>query len=186
MSILLKVYNWIKVHLLKIDPRSQLEIAIDNGLKIGKNCAIMGEVILDPGHCWLIEIGDNVTIAPRAHILAHDASTKRELGYTKIGLVKIGNNVFIGAGSIILPNTHIGNNVVIGAGSVVPKDIPDNSVAIGNPARVIMSYDEYMEKNKKIMQNVRLFGYEYQIGNISEEQKREMIKELEYEIGFVV
>lgn len=61
-----------------------------------------GEVIIDPGHCWLIELGDDVTLAPRVHSLAHDASTKRELGYTRIAKVKIGSNVFIGAGSIVL------------------------------------------------------------------------------------
>lgn len=88
-----------KYKFLGIDPRSQLQIAIDNGLKIGKNCEIKGEVIIDPGHCWLIEIGDNVTIAPRCHILAHDASTKRFLGHTVVGRVVIGNNVFIGANS---------------------------------------------------------------------------------------
>lgn len=100
----LSIYLWIRKHLLKIDDRSQLEIAISNGLKIGENCHILGECIIDPGHCWLISIGDNVTLAPRVHILAHDASTKRILGYTLIGRVTIGNNVFIGAGSIILPN----------------------------------------------------------------------------------
>lgn len=98
MSIAMKAYLWLRKNVLGIDDRTQSEIAIENGLAIGKNAAIMGEVILDPGHCWLIEIGDNVTIAPRVHILAHDASTRREHGYAKIGRVTIGNNVFIGAG----------------------------------------------------------------------------------------
>ena len=139
--MLLKLYLYLKSFIkhksFKIDDRSQLDIAIANGLKIGNNCHIMGGCIIDPGHCWLIEIGDNVTLAPRVHILAHDASTKRELGYTRIGGVKIGNNVFIGAGSIILPGVFIGNNVIIGAGSIVCKDIPDNSIAIGSPSKVI-------------------------------------------------
>ena len=52
---------------------------------------MMGECIIDPGHCWLISVGDRVTLAPRVHILAHDASLKETLGYTKIGRVKIGN-----------------------------------------------------------------------------------------------
>lgn len=63
--------------------------------------------------------------------------------------VKIGSNVFVGAGSIILPGVTIGDRVVIGAGSVVTKDIPDNSVAVGNPAKVICSHDRYMQ-NKRI------------------------------------
>ena len=76
MNVLREIYMWARKHLLKIDDRSQLEIAIENGLVIGENVAIMGETIIDPGHCWLIEIQDNVTIAPRVHILAHYASIK--------------------------------------------------------------------------------------------------------------
>lgn len=126
----LKLYLWIRKNLLHIDDRSQLQIAIENGLKIGSNCNIMDECIIDPGHSFLITIGNNVTLAPRVHILAHDASTKRHIGYTVIGKVNIGNNVFIGAGSIILPNTIIGDNVILGAGSVVKHNIPNNSVAV--------------------------------------------------------
>lgn len=168
---MLKLYSWIRKYLLKIDDRSQLEIAISNGLQIGKNCHILGECIIDPGHCWLISMGDNVTLAPRVHILAHDASTKRILGYTLIGRVIIGNNVFIGAGSIILPNVKIGSNVIIGAGSVVSKSIPDNCVALGSPARVTCSYEEFVEKKKKLFNKSPHYSQEYIIGNITEEKK---------------
>lgn len=60
--------------------------------------------------------------------------------------IKIGDNVYIGNNVIILPGVTIGNNVVIGAGAVVSKSIPDNSVAVGVPARVIKTADEYFEK----------------------------------------
>ena len=63
--------------------------------------------------------------------------------------ITVGNNVYIGEDSLILPGVHIGNHVVIGARSVVTKDIPDNSVAVGVPCRVIKSTDEYLEKIKK-------------------------------------
>ena len=82
------------------------EKLIKMGLKVGKNFGRLNGVILDPSHCWLIEIGDNVTMAPRVHILAHDASTKTFLDYTKIGKVTIGNNVFIGADSVVLQNNR--------------------------------------------------------------------------------
>lgn len=182
----LSLYLWIRKHLLKIDDRSQLEIAIANGLQIGKNCHILGECIIDPGHCWLISIGNNVTLAPRVHILAHDASTKRILGYTLIGRVIIGNNVFIGAGSIILPNVKIGNNVIVGAGSIVSRTIPDNSVALGTPARIICSYEEFVEKKKKIFSKTPHYSEEYVIGNITEEKKKQMIEELSNTIGFII
>ena len=83
----------------------------------------------------------------------HDGMTKRYLNFTKIGLVEIGNDVFIGSGSIILPNVRIGNNVVIGAGSVVSKDIPDDSLVLGNPARVVGKTSEYVEKNRQKIKN---------------------------------
>ncbi len=62
--------------------------------------------------------------------------------------IVVGNDVYIGNNVIILPGVTIGSNVVIGAGAVVTKDIPDNSVAVGVPARVIKSADEYLEKLK--------------------------------------
>ena len=67
------------------------------------------------------------------------------------GGIKIGNNVFIGVDSIVLRNVTIGNNCIIGAGSVVCNSIPDNTVATGNPCKVIMSLDEFCEKRKKAL-----------------------------------
>lgn len=124
---------------------------IKRGLKVGKQFKRMGGVIIDPSHCYHITIGDNVTLAPRVHILAHDTSTYVFFGKTRAANVSIGNDVFVGASSIILPGVHIGNRVIIGAGSVVTKDIPDNSVAVGNPARVVCSVDAYLEKEKAKM-----------------------------------
>lgn len=187
-SVKLKIINKLSLlrkKILGIDPRSQLEIAVANGLKLGKNCHIMGEVIIDPGHCWLIEISDNVTIAPRCHILAHDASTKRDLGYAVIGRVFIGSNTFIGAGTIVLPGVRIGRNCVIGAGGVVKNDIPDNCVAVGNPAKVICTKEEYLSKRKKQMAVSPVYSKEYIIGSISEEMKAEMQSSLVSGIGFV-
>ena len=113
------------------------EKLISMGMKVGKNFGRLNGVILDPSHCWLIEIGDDVTLAPRVHILCHDASTKAFMNFTKVGNVTIGNRVFIGAESVVLPGVTIGDDVVIGANSTVTQDIPTNSVAVGSPARVI-------------------------------------------------
>ncbi len=122
-----------------------IEALKKRGLKIGQNTDIVNANI-DWGYCYLIEIGNNTTIT-NASILAHDASTKKRLGYTKIGKVKIGNNCFVGMGSIILPGVTIGNDVIIGAGSVVREDIPDNSVVAGNPAKKVCDTETYFEKN---------------------------------------
>ena len=123
-----------------------LDKLIRRGLVVGTGFTKMGGVIIDPSHCWHITIGDNVTLAPRVHILAHDASTKAFLGYTRVENTKIGNNVFIGAGAIILPGVTIGNNVVIAAGAVVTKDVPDNCVVGGVPAKIIKEIENDVEE----------------------------------------
>ena len=162
------------------------EKLISMGMKVGKNFNRLHGVILDPAHCWLLEIGDNVTMAPRVHILCHDASTKTFLNYTKIGRVTIGNNVFIGAESVVLPGVTIGSNVIIGANSTVTHDIPDNSVAVGSPARVICTLDEYLNKERARMETAPVYGEEYTLrGNVSMDKRLAQKAELEGKIGYI-
>ena len=97
----------------------------------------------------LIEIGDNFISAPGSMILSHDASLFSNYGVYKVGKTKIGDNVFIGANAIILPGVKIGNNVIVGAGSVVTKDISDNLVVAGNPAKIITDVESYYNKSLK-------------------------------------
>lgn len=181
-----KLAKLVRKILFKIDDRPMIEVLKEKGLIVGKGLNLQDGCIIDPSHCWLISIGDNVTIAPRVHILAHDASTKRELGYTIIGRVNIKNNVFIGANTTILPNVEIGNNVIIGANSVVSRSIPDNSVAVGNPAKVIKSYEKYIDEKKQQMKSQPKYDKEYLIGNITNQKKEEMKEELKEGIGFIV
>ena len=141
---------------LRGEPQN-IDKLIKRGLRVGKNFHRMGGVSIDASHCYHITIGDNVTLAPRVHILAHDSSTFMFLGKTRAANVTIGNNVFVGAGTIILPGVHVGNRVIIGAGSVVSKDIPDNSVAVGNPAKVICPIEDYLKKEKAKMQPENTF-----------------------------
>ena len=156
------------------------------GLKVGKNFDAQLGFEFDPSHCWLIEIGDDVTFGPHVQVLAHDASTCKTLGYAKIGRVTIGNNVFVGAGSIILPGVKIGDNSVIGAGSIVTKDVPTNMVYAGNPAKQIMTLEEFVEKNSKLMEHAPLYGEEYTLRkNISDKKKEQQKTELADCIGFV-
>lgn len=185
-KLYLFIRSFVRHRILHIDDRSPLEIAIANGLKIGEDCHILGECIIDPGHCWLIEIGDRVTLAPRVHVLAHDASTKTPLGYTRLGRVKIGSDVFIGAGTIVLPNVEIGDKVIVGAGSLVSKSIPANSVAVGNPARVIGCYNTYVEKCKSQMVEGVLYDESYIVEKISPEKREQMKRELETKRGYII
>lgn len=156
------------------------------GLKVGEYFNPQLGFELDPSHCWLIEIGDNVTFGPHVQVLAHDASTCHFIGYAKIGRVTIGNNCFIGAGSIILPNVSIGDNVIIGAGSVVTRSIPSNVVAVGNPAKVIMPLDDYIARHKKNLEASPTYDESYTLRkNVSDEQKEKQYNELENKIGYI-
>jgi len=146
----------------------------NGGGQVGDNVDIYASGI-DLGEPYLISIGNNVTMSG-VKLLTHDASIKKALGYTKTGKVVIGNNVFIGWGSVVLPNTIIGNNVIIGAGTIVAKDIPDNVVVCGNPLRVIYSYDEYIKKNKTSMIKYPVFDL-YPIDIMRDSEKKTKLKE---------
>lgn len=162
------------------------EKLISMGMTVGKNFKRLNGVILDPAHCWLIDIGDNVTMAPRVHVLCHDASTKQFLGYTKIGRVFIGDNVFIGAESVILPGVTIGSNVIIGANSTVTRDVPAHSVAAGTPARVLCTLESYLEKETKRMETAPCYGEDYTLRQaVSEEKKQQQKRELKGRMGYV-
>lgn len=165
----------LKKFLYRLRGEVSTEDLVKSGLKIGSGFHRMNEVWIDPGHAWLITFGDNVTLAPRVTVLAHDASPQAFRQVTKIGQVKIGNNVFIGAGSIILPGVTIGDNVIIGAGSVVTKDIPSDTVATGNPCMPKMTLATYLDKIDAID---ILFGQEYLAQNINMERQDMMVKRL--------
>ena len=154
------------------------------GLKYGKKFNVQHHSSIDISHCWHIEIGNNVTLAPYAQILAHDASTYGFIGYTKIGNVIIGNNVFIGAGAIILPGCKIGNDVIIGAGSIVTKDLESGYVYAGNPAKKVCSILEYTSKINIIPKNMR-YDENYHYDKISRKTKEEMKKNIGNSIGLI-
>lgn len=127
------------------------------GASIGERVCFFDakNTIVDTTRPWMIEIGNDVQITSGVKILTHGYDWSVIKGkYSEIlgssGKVKIGNNVFIGVNTIILKGTSIGNNVIIGGGSVVTSTIPDNSVAVGNPARVISSLEEYYEKRRHV------------------------------------
>lgn len=131
------------------------------GVTIGDNCEIYKNDIVWGSEPYLITIGDNVRITAGVKFVTHDGGlwTLRALGkgndIDKFGRIKIGNNVHIGWDSIIMPGVEIGDNCVIGCGAVVTKNIPSNTVSVGVPAKVIMTIDEYYQKNKKYFLNTK-------------------------------
>jgi maltose O-acetyltransferase len=148
-------YRWFQTDILPA--------LVARGLTVGRNFYMLDRESIDWEHCWHVTIGDDVTFAKGVRLIAHDASTRCHLGRTRVGKVDVGNRVFIGAGTIVLPGVSIGNNVVVGAGSVVSRDIPDDVVAVGNPARPICTMDEYLDRKRSEMESTPFFGKEYRL-----------------------
>lgn len=121
----------------------------------GKNVyANFNLTLVDDTHIYVGDytmFGPNVTVATAGHPILPEL---REQGYQYNAPVRIGKNCWIGAGVVIVPGITIGNNVVVGAGSIVTKDLPDNVVAVGNPCRVLRAVNEhdkaYYFKDRKI------------------------------------
>ena len=127
-------------------------------MDIGAHCVFTGKNISFGSEPYLIKIGNGVRIAADVKFLTHDGAVgifRNEFpGLNVFDRITIGNDVFIGSNSVILPGVTIGNNVVIGAGSVVTKDVKDNCVAAGVPCRVLSSINEY--KTRILKRSIRL------------------------------
>ena len=124
------------------------------GVKIGKNLHIYGGSPSMWGtEPFLITLGDNVHVTHGCVFVTHDGGSlilRNEVPDLELTApIKVGSDVYLGVRTIILPGVTIGTRVIVGAGSVVTKNIPDNSVAVGVPARVIKTVDEYLEGAKK-------------------------------------
>lgn len=153
-----KLYEYNNINPLNTEEREK--IIRDLLGKVGKNCIIeqpffctygynisVGDNFFLNTNCKLmdagkINIGDNVFIAPNVCLVTEEHAMnveERIQGLEYAHPVNIGNNVWICTGVIVLPGVTIGDNCVIGAGSVVTKDIPPNSLAVGNPCKVIRS-----------------------------------------------
>lgn len=151
MKIRTMVYTLKK---LLASEQTYVNILKRGGVKIGENCIVdkTAEFGTEP---YLISMGNNVRITKGVRFITHDGSlwVPRNLGLVDkkadfFGKIVIGNNVNIGWDAIIMPGVQIGDNCIIAAGAIVTKNVPDNSVAVGIPARVLESVQEYAHKKK--------------------------------------
>ena len=154
MNFIKKVIDYLKVG-NKYDVNSRIEHLRSIGVSIGEDVHFYGgsHVFIDENWPWMLTIGNHVHLTSGVHIICHDYSWVVGKNYYHevlggVGKVSIGNNVFIGTEAIVLMNSEIGDNVIIGSQSVVSGKIPSNCVAVGSPAKPIMTLDEYWERRK--------------------------------------
>lgn len=148
--------KWLKFKYAQlIGGEKYLNYLRNKGIKIGKYCHIGDPktILIDTTRPYLVKIGDNVRMNTGFTLLTHDFSTSVITNVygdfiPSSGKVTIGNNVYFAQKCTVLKGVTIGNNCIVGYGSLVNKDIPDNSVVAGVPAKVICSLDEYYEKRK--------------------------------------
>lgn len=152
MSVIKKIYRLYSMRSAK----SYEMYLRRKGVRIGHNLKLFNHrsIRIDTSSPCLLEIGDNVSITADVSILTHDYVSsvfvhKFNDYVPSRSKVTIGNNVYIGQKVIILRGVTIGDNCIIGAGAIVSKDIPANSVAVGVPAKVVCSIEDYYQRCKK-------------------------------------
>jgi maltose O-acetyltransferase len=120
---------------------------VKHGLQLGRD-VYLGAVHFDYGFLGLISIGDEAVLTDGVRIVAHDASIKHWMGYSRVGRVDIGRRVYIGVGAILLPGVRIGDDAIVGAGSVVTRDVPSRTVVAGNPAQPIATLEDFIARQR--------------------------------------
>ncbi|MDP1813238.1 MAG: DapH/DapD/GlmU-related protein [Leadbetterella sp.] len=132
---------------------------------------------------YLVTIGNHCTVAEGVRFLTHDGAvwifTEEIPDLQKFGPIEIRDNCFIGSGVIIMANVRIGPNAIVGAGSIVTKDVPENTIVAGNPAKYICNIKEYREKVVKIWKQQKPHNY-FQNTQGDEKYNPEYIQELKY------
>ncbi len=186
MNLFKKLYN--RFFSKADNDEKEIAYLVSKGMTIGSNCHFYSSGSFDHIYPHLISFGNDVTVSTNVTILAHDASTNVVKCGTKLGRVNIGNNVFIGTGSTILCNTNIGNNVVIGAATLVNRDLPDDGVYAGIPARRICSIQEYEQKNAVLRQtrpDLSQIKPWYEWFDATDEERQQMKDLLRDDVGFI-
>lgn len=141
MSLLAGLVEAVQWKLLAFVPmETRIRRLREKGIRIGKNCFIARTSW--PTEPYLIEIGDHVAISAGCQFITHDAAIwlfrDENPDMDVFGSIRIGNNTYFGTNCTVLPNSQIGSDCVIGSGAVVRGVIPDGSVVMGNPGKVVM------------------------------------------------
>lgn len=146
------------------------------GMHIGEGVNLPASTTIDSSHCFLISIGDWCGFGGDCMILAHDGQMDEFLDAGRIGRVVIHPHSHIGARSIILAGVEIGPRTIVGAGSVVSRSLPPDTVCAGNPAKVICTLDEYLERHRERIVRRPTFEYmDYDIRFLTPDRRAELV-----------
>lgn len=149
--VIQKLFRRVLLLYANLNYENKRTYLIRQGARIGQGTRMNCNVDALGTEPYLIEIGENCLLASGVHFITHDGGVKvlnaqKRFDNKRMDIIApiwIGNNVYIGLGAYIMPGISIGSNSIIGAGSIVTKSIPENSVAVGVPAKVIKTVDEY-------------------------------------------
>jgi maltose O-acetyltransferase len=158
-----------------------------DGMQIGVGVRLPGSTFIDTSHCFLIAIEDWCFFGPECAILAHDAQMDEFLDAGRIGRVIIRSHSHIGARTVILPGVEIGPRTIVGANSVVSRSLPPDTVCVGNPARVVCSLDDYLEKHRSRLTSSRTFDYmSYDQQYLTPERRAELVAAVAKSDAYIV
>lgn len=166
----------LKLILARITHKSNEQLAREHGVRMGEGCRLLSNPYRTFGsEPYLIEIGNHVEITADCRFITHDGAVwvLRHLdelkNADKFGKITVGNNVFIGTRSTIMPGVTIGDNCVIGACSLVTKNVPSGEVWAGVPAKKICTVEEYKDKCIKCADYTK---------SLSPDEKKKALREL--------
>lgn len=173
MNLIKSIWNSCRVKMANRSYETKLRYLRQQGAIIGDGTRLICHVSGFGTEPYLVRMGKNCLVSAEAHFYTHDGGVKvlSDLGLFGgermdiIAPITVGDNVYIGTGASLFPGVTVGDNVVIGAHAVVTHDIPSNSVAVGVPARVIKSVQQYYEDAKSR-------GRLYPTARMSAEEKR--------------
>jgi maltose O-acetyltransferase len=146
------------------------------GMHIGQGVNLPASTWIDTSHCFLIRIGDYCGFGEQCVLLAHDAQMDEFLDAARLGKVVLHESCHIGTRTVILPGVELGPRTIVGAGSIVSRSLPADTVCAGNPARVLCTLDEYLDKHRGRIAASRTFDWaRYDGASLTPSRRAELV-----------